>query len=579
VASAVEPRPTRRRRRAALIAAGVTVFVVGTALVAGAQAEKPSGQYQGTLDALVAFLQRDQNKDGGFGGEAGAESNADFSAWVALALAAASVNPHDQKDKTESGAKDVYSYLAEQAEEGHELSTTTDFERNLMVVNTAEVRPRPLGGVDLVKGVLEGRIESTGAFSHELHSNVPGVNDTIFAILALAPIKEPAIEANVRKAAEWVIEEQNADGSWPSTCPKSLCTRAGVEPPGDTDMTGAALEALNAAGMHDTEAQTRALVYLHEAQLPDGGWPQQIHDEQEQESNVGSTAWVVQGIWAAGGNPEAWVKEGNEPLGYMASLQQPDGHIKYKKSQDMNGVWMTAYAGPAFAGFPLPIPYVPPEVPSEPEEEAGAETTPNGGGKPEFVRTQNEGGDTFKQGEGVNAGGGGDGAPLFSRPKPQGKGKTPGGARVVRRQKLEARDHSHNRRGANQHQPRGIENVEPRERSEADQEVAAVSATAATGGEGGGGGDEGSGPGAKGAPLPVKGAATTDPTASHEEVSGTVIGSPEGTHGKLAFGAPGLKSAGGGASDGLGAAIAIGVAVLLAAGFGAGLEQRRGRLA
>jgi prenyltransferase beta subunit len=578
VASAAEPRPTRRRR-AALIAVGVTVVAVGTALVAGAQAEKPSGRYQGSLDALVAFLQHDQNKDGGFGGVAGAESNPDFSAWVALALAAASVNPHDQKNKTVPGAKDVYTYLAEQAEEGHEVSSTTDFERNLMVVNTAEVAPQPLGGVDLVKGVLEGRIAESGAFSHELQGSVPGVNDTIFAILALAPIKQPAIEAIVHEAAEWVKKEQNADGSWPSTCPKSLCTRADVEPPGDTDMTGAGLEALNAAGMHNTEAQARALVYLHEAQLPDGGWPQQIHDEHEQESNVGSTAWVVQGIWAAGGNPETWVKEGNEPLGYMASLQQPDGHIKYKKSEDMNGVWMTAYAGPAFAGFPLPIPYVPREVPSESTGETGPETTPLGGGKPEFEGTKSEGGDRVVQGEGVNAGGGGDGAPLFGRPKPQSKGKTPGGARVVRRQQLKARDQSHNRRGANQHQPRGIEKIEPRERSEADQEVAAVSATAATGGEAGGGGDEGSGPGAKGAPLPVKGAAVADPTASDEEVSGTVIGSPEGTGGKLAFGAPGLKSAAGGASDGLGAAIAIGVAALLAAGLGAGWEQRRGRLA
>ena len=176
------------------------------------------------------------------------------------------------------------------------------------------------------------------------------------------------------------------------------------------------------------------------------------------------------------------------------------------------------------------------------------------------------------------AGGGGDGAPLFSRPKPQSKGKTPGGARVVRRQKLEPKDHSHNRRGANQHQARGTERVEPQSRAEADQEAAAVTPTLATGGEGGGGGDEGSGPGAKGAPLPVKGAATADP-AGHEEVSGTVIGSPEGTGGKLAFGAPGLKSAGGDASGGLGAAIAIGVAALLAAGIGVGWEQRRGRLA
>jgi prenyltransferase beta subunit len=578
VAGAAEPRPTHRRR-AALIAVGVTVAVVGTALVAGAQAEKPSGHYQGTLDGLVAFLQRDQNEDGGFGGEAGAESSPLFSAWTALALAAAGVNPHDQKNKTEPGAKDVYTYLAEQAEQGHELSVTTDFERNLMVVNTAEVPPQPLGGVNLIEGVLDGRIPSTGAFSHELGGSVPGINDTIFAILALAPIKQPAIEGDVHEAAEWVMEEQNADGSWPAYCPKSVCTHAGKEPPGDTDMTGAGLEALNAAGMHDTEAQTKALAYLHEAQLPDGGWAQEIN-EHESESNVGSTAWVVQGIWAAGGNPENWVTESRvEPLGYMASLQQPDGHIRYKKSQDMNGVWMSDYAGPAYTGTPKPIPYVPPEVQSESEEKTGAETTPIGGGKPEFERTKNEGGDGVVQGEGVDAGGGGDGAPLFSRPKPQSKGKTPGGARVVRRQKLEARDHSHNRRGANQHQPRGTEKVEPRERSEADQEVAAVSATAATDGEGGGGGDEGSGPGAKGAPLPVKGAAAADLTASDEEVSGTVIGSPGGTGGKLAFGAPGLKSAGGGASDGLGAAIAIGVAVLLGAGLGAGLEQRRGRLA
>lgn len=552
---------------------GLTIVAVGTALVTGARAEKPSGQHQGTLDALVAFLQRDQNKDGGFGGEAGEESSPLFSAWVALALAAAGVNPHDQRNKTLPGAKDVYTYLAEHA---GELKLTTDFERELMVANTADDPPLLFGGINLVEKVLQGRIPGTGAFSHELDSSPAGMNDTIFAVLALAPIKEPAIEAVVHEAAEWVRKEQNENGSWPATCPKSQCTHAGVEPPGDTDMTGAGLEALNAAGLHETEAQAKALRYLHELQLPDGGWPEVTG---KTESNVASTAWAVQGIWAAGGNPETWVKEGNEPLGYMASLQQGDGHIKYEQSQDENGVWMTAYAGPAFAGVPLPIPYVPREVPSESKEETGAETTPIGGGKPEFERPKDEGGDSFKQGEGVNAGGGGDGAPLFGRPKPQSKGKTPGGARVVRRQQVKARDHIHNRRGANQHQPRGIEKVEPRERSEADQEVAAVSATAATGGEGGGGGDEGSGPGAEGAPLPVKGAATADPTASHEEVSGTVIGSPEGTHGKLAFGAPGLRSAGGGASDGLGAAIAIGVAALLAAGLGAGLEQRRGRLA
>ncbi|HJZ37117.1 MAG TPA: prenyltransferase/squalene oxidase repeat-containing protein [Solirubrobacterales bacterium] len=552
----------------ALVVAAALPIPAGLVAVAGA--ETPSGRFAPSLDRTVRFLQEDQNKDGGFGGEAGGASDPDITSWVALALGAASVNPRDQK---KPGGKDVYTYLAEHA---GELTLTTDFERALLVVDATEYPPRPLGGVNLVEAILRSRLPN-GSFTHEAGGANPGMNDTIFAILALAPIKEPAIEAVVREAAAWVELEQNADHSWPAWCPKSVCGRGGVDPQDSTDMTGAALEALNAAGMHGTEAQAHALEYLHEAQLPDGGWPQAIG---EPESNVGSNAWVTQGIWASGGNPETWVKDGNEPLGYMASLQAEDGHIRYMRSRELNGVWMTSYATPAFAGEELPPRAVPlsagdgQPAPEEPEETTGAEQTP-------APATSNTGGGTgdFKQGEGVIAGGGGDGAPPFSRPKPQSKGKTPGGARVVHRQKHEPKDHSRNRRGANQHQARGTERVEPQIRAEADQEAATVTPTPATDGEYGGGGDEGSGPGAKGAPLPVDGAAKGDPGGGHEEVSGTVIGSPDGTGGKLAFGAPGLKSAGGGASDGLGAAIAIGVAALLAAGLGVGLEQRRGRIA
>jgi hypothetical protein len=562
----------------ALVAAPLAV----AALVAVARAEAPSGRYKPTLDRTVRFLQEDQNEDGGFGGEAGFPSEPDVSAWVALALAAASVNPHDQK---KPGGVDVYAYLAAHADE---LKVTTDFERELMVVNTAEYPPRPFGGVDLVARLLESRLPD-GAFTHEAGGVNPGMNDTIFAILALAPIREPAIEADVHEAAEWVREEQDADGSWPSWCPKSVCGRNGQDPPGDADMTGAALEALNAAGMHDAEAQARALEYLKKAQLPDGGW-QELTGQSE--SNVGSTAWVSQGIWASGGNPENWLVDGDEPLGYMASLQQEDGHIRYMKSHDMNGVWMTAYAAPAFAGQALPIGLVPRAQPEEPtaegtkgsEEPTTAKTAPG--------NSTNSGGDdgdsSFGRGEGVIAGGGGDGAPLFSRPKPQSKGKTPGGARVVRRQKHEARDHSHNRRGANVHQARGTERFEPLLARRADQDAPSVSSTATSGseggsgaGEGGGGGgrEEGSGPGTGGAPPPVEGAPREATTTTGEVVSGTVIGSPEGTRGKLAFGAPGLKGAGDGAPDGFGVAIAIGLAALLAAAAGAGWEQRRGRLA
>ena len=70
------------------------------------------------------------------------------------------------------------------------------------------------------------------------------------------------------------------------------------------------------------------------------------------------------------------------------------------------------------------------------------------------------------------------------------------------------------------------------------------------------------------------------PTTTGEEVSGVVIGSPDGNEkGKLAFGAPGLRSAGAGATVRPWTAIAIGAAALLAALRGSRLGAPSGALA
>ncbi len=180
-------------------------------------------------------------------------------------------------------------------------------------------------------------------------------------------------------------------------------------------MTGAAIQALVAAGRRGSGAVDRGLDYLRDAQAPDGGFPALPG---ESESNAASTAWAVQAIWAVGENPETWLTggggESEEPLDYMASLQEPDGHIRWKRSDDINGVWMTAFVAPAFAGQTWPIPAAPRALKSPPGKQPGS------------------GGAGAQRGDGVIAGGGGAGAPLFSRPKPQSKGRTPGGARVVR---------------------------------------------------------------------------------------------------------------------------------------------------
>jgi hypothetical protein len=345
-------------------------------------------------------------------------------------------------------------------------------------------------------------------------------------------------------------------------------------------MTGAAIEALVAAGP-PSEAGARAayekaiaegLEFLERSQLPDGGFP--ALPSGEAESNVASTAWAVQAIWAVGQDPETWTAgpEAREPLDYMESMQQPDGHIRWRASTDMNGIWMTAYVTPAFAGQALPI-----------QEAARGSEAAQRGEAAACLKAGDEEGTAPQPREGVIAGGGGHGAPAFSRPKAGSKGRTPGGARVVRGQGLKARNHSPGRRrGANVEQARGTESVEPESAAEADQEVEEVAAEPVGSADSGSGGDGegGKGPGARGAPLTAASPPRAVPRSAGDEVSGIVIGSPEGDeNGKVAYGAPGLRSAGAGAADQPWAAIAIGAAALLATLLGAGWERRRGTLA
>jgi hypothetical protein len=357
------------------------------------------------LDSTVRFLESAQNSDGGFSvnGDPGEPSDPEFTAWAAIGLAAAGINPQNQ---ARQGGESAYAYLADHASE---LAFTTDFERVLLVVDAAGTAPQDFGGVNLVQRILHRQLPE-GAFTHEEGGQAPGINDTVFAILALSPVQEPVVQEVVGRAVKWLEGEQNSDGSWPSACPKTVpgCVSNGKDPPGEIDMTAAAVEALNAAGSHDPEAQGKALKYLQNAQNADGGLPEFMQTGSEPtrpESNTASTSWTAQAIWSAGENPETWTQRGSDknPLDYLESMQRQDGSVQLSAGSDANPVWMTAYAAPAFSGQPLPIRAVPLAITS---------ATPPGG-------------------NGVSAGGGGNGAPLFSRPQPQSTGHTPGGARVL----------------------------------------------------------------------------------------------------------------------------------------------------
>ena len=525
------------------LAAGILLLVswAGSALAAPAR-------YQGSLDSMVRYLQNDQNPDGGFGSEPGASSNNDVSAWVALALAAAGINPRDQTpaDQHYIGGHSVYGYLTEHA---GTLSSTTDFDRELLVVDATGTSPTDFGGVNLLEKILERQLSqsgpSYGAFVHEAGSGEPAMNDTIFAILALSPIHEPAVEAAVRAAAEWVKREQDCDHGWPSTayrtggaCPTSGGSLPG-EPQSEVDMTGAAIQALNAAGRQGAakEAEQHAFEYLETAQDADGGFPEEPGNP---EPNVASTAWVVQAMWSAGINPETRVTHSGlaseEPLGYMASLQQEDGHIRWEQSQEWNGVWMTAYVGATMSGDEYPI--RPPSyagLPQAPPE------TPGSG----------QGGESPEPGGGVIAGGGGNGAPLFSRPRLGSKGHAPGGVRQIASK--DRKDKTEHRRNP----------ISPRKASAPTATTASVHhgkkhnhpSHKETGG------------------VTLKGAgAGGGAQSSGRDVKGILIGAPTGA---LEPGASGLHGAKAGEDQSSWLALGIAAAALVLALIGALVELRR----
>lgn len=527
----------------AFIAALCVASVLVAALCVPALGEAPNPERQALLDSTVGFLQESQEPDGGFA--EGGEVSQGTSAWAALALAAAGINPRNQARPCGS---DAYTYLVAnfRASTGEEVEgdgaqiTTNSFERELLVVDAAGADPHDFAGFDLVGKIL-GRQLPDGSFP-----DVPGdegqINTTAFAILSLSPIAEPAIAPALGAAAEWLIAQQGADGGW--GWQKGMVS--------EVDVTGAAIEALSAAeaagasaqGAAIAAAQERAFAYLEDAQRPDGGFP--ARPGAGSESNVASTAWAVQGIWSAGGDPETW-RTGSglaseEPLDYMESMQQPDGHIRWSASADANGLWMTAYVVPAFAGHALPIPAAIYSAASRPPCDPRGES----------------------ENTGAVAGGGGRGAPFFSRPKPQSKGKTPGGARVVESEGLRSRSHGRSRRGENAEQPAGTASAEPSGTDAGEEGEGTARSSSAGSGERGK-------PGVP-VPAPMREAAGDATAGGEHEISGVVIGDAGSE--LVAYGAPGLRSADGGGDPEPWVAIAIGVAALLAALVGARWERR-----
>ena len=313
-----------RWEQPAVVAALMAALVVPALLAAPSAASAASGKQR-----ALAYLERAQNSDGGFGAAPGASSSPLYTGWAALGVAAAGVNPRDVRHAKLTPVSYTRSHAGG-------LTDVGELERTILLLRAAGLSPHSFGGGDLVTQLQRQR-KADGSWEDL-------VDHTAFAVLALRAAGVST--ASVRSAALWLERQQNSDGGF------GFGARGGSS---DVDDTGSVLQALSAAGRRGSKAVRAAISYLRRAQNADGGFGQQ----KGQGSNAQSTAWAVQGLLAVGRNPDRMRKSGRTPPHYLASLQTGSGSIRYSRTSAQTPVWVTAEALVALSRRWLPIGPVP----------------------------------------------------------------------------------------------------------------------------------------------------------------------------------------------------------------------------
>lgn len=286
------------------------------------------------------YLERSQNSDGGFGGAPGQSSSELYTAWAAIGLAAAG---HQPRQLLRNG----HSVLDSLRAEAGSLQGAGDLERTILALHACGASAHSFPGGDPTARLLADQ-GSDGSFEHL-------TNLTEFGIFALRAAGLPAGARHVRSAAHWLAAQQEPDGGFGFAARPA--SGAGAT---DIDDTGAAIQALLAAGVHGHPI-ARAKGYLEGAQDLDGGFPQQPGED----SNAQSTAWAIQGLDAAATDVGRVRRAGSiSPLEYLESLMGSSGSVRYSRTSSQTPVWVTAQALAALAGKPLPV--APPPAGSPP---------------------------------------------------------------------------------------------------------------------------------------------------------------------------------------------------------------------
>ncbi|MCR4281211.1 MAG: hypothetical protein NUV88_02685, partial [Candidatus Kaiserbacteria bacterium] len=252
------------------------------------------------IPLAIAYVVGEQHADGSF------ESTL-LSDWAAIAFAGGGAG--DAREKL----RNFFSSTAPA------LSSVTDYERHAIGLEALGINPYSAGGTDYISHII-------GAFDQVQIGDPAQVNDDVFALIPLMHAGYGASDEIIQKVANFILSKQSTNGSWE----------------GSVDMTAAGIQAL--APLNSLPNVADALVsaknYLHTMQQADGGFG-------SGKSNVSSTSWAIQAIYALGDGISNWTKNTLSPIDYLASMQDRDGSVPKNDASANNRAWATAYAIPA----------------------------------------------------------------------------------------------------------------------------------------------------------------------------------------------------------------------------------------
>jgi hypothetical protein len=287
-----------------------------------------------------------QQPDGSFAGF-GAGSTAD----AVLAIVAAGQDPATFSQDANTPVTFLQSHAQDIAK------TAGGAGKLLITANALGMDGKAFGGVDLVQAIQATYgISATGQYGGDI------IGDA-FAILGLHAEGQPVPAEAIQR-----LKSLQTEGGWSfngDTSPKSE----------DTNTTAVVLQALAVEGVDNTDptAIKMAVTYLVDQQNKDGGWPYQQGGSFGSDSDVNSTAYVVQAMQAL--RNLTMVQAGQN---FILSLQNKSGAFGFQKTQADDNAGATYQAVPALLGAT----FIETKPTSQPSTVPGMPTTGGGADLP-----------------------------------------------------------------------------------------------------------------------------------------------------------------------------------------------------